>query len=129
VLEVVNVWLSCRVLARGIEQACLADVLARARAAGCREVRAGFTETRKNAPARAFYPELGFTPTGSERSRESWEPGESRAFGASDTGRTRYRHDLLTLPPMPPHIRMTANPAGKNAHGSWLPRRFSATAP
>ncbi|MFS4097350.1 HAD-IIIC family phosphatase [Streptomyces sp. AF1A] len=132
VLEVVNVWLSCRVLARGIEHACLADVLARARAAGCREVRAGFTETRKNAPARAFYPELGFTPAESERPRASREPGgsgESRPSGASATGRTRYRHDLRTLPLVPSHIRMTATPAGKNAHGSWLPRRFSATAP
>ncbi|MEU7425644.1 HAD-IIIC family phosphatase [Streptomyces sp. NPDC040750] len=110
-LEVVNVWLSCRVLARGIERACLVDVLARAREAGCREVRADFTETRKNAAARTFYLELGFT--------------ERR----SDAACASYRHDLATIPTTPAHIRMTANTAGKNAHGSWLPRRFSATAP
>ncbi|MFZ4238716.1 HAD-IIIC family phosphatase [Streptomyces murinus] len=119
VTEVVNVWLSCRVLARGIEQACLAALLAEACATGCREVRARFTETAKNVPARSFYPELGFTET---------EPGGPRTPGAPAHGGTHYRHVLSALPSVPPHIRMTANLAGKNVNGSWLPRRFSPTA-
>ncbi|UXY30507.1 HAD-IIIC family phosphatase [Streptomyces sp. HUAS TT20] len=88
-LRVDNTWLSCRVLARGIEQALLAVVLAHARDRGHRAVLAAFRPTPKNHRARDFYPSLGFTPAG-ERD-----------------GALQFRHDLRRLPVPPEHVRIT----------------------
>ncbi|MEU2234647.1 HAD-IIIC family phosphatase [Streptomyces vietnamensis] len=96
-LDVENVWLSCRVLARGIEQALLGHALELARASGCTEVRARYVPTPKNGRAADFYPSMGFA----EVSRRS--------------GETLFAHDLIMIPAMPAHLRTRSNPAGGGA--------------
>ncbi|MEU6479295.1 HAD-IIIC family phosphatase [Streptomyces sp. NPDC047017] len=89
VLRIDNAWLSCRVLARGIEQALLAAVLDHARRQGHRAVLAVFRPTAKNTRARGLYPSLGFTAEGERE------------------GALHFRHDLLELPAPPEHVRIT----------------------
>jgi FkbH-like protein len=88
-LRVDNLWLSCRVLARGIEQALLATVLAHARHTGHDAVLAAFRPTARNARAREVYPSLGFAPEGEH------------------DGALLFRHDLRRLPAPPEHVRIT----------------------
>ncbi|MFD8483837.1 HAD-IIIC family phosphatase [Kitasatospora sp. NPDC059673] len=88
VLTVENFLLSCRVLARGVEDACLAAVLRHASALGLRAVEAEYRATSKNAKVRGLYPGHGFRETG----------GDSTA--------TAYRHLLEELPAVPGHIRL-----------------------
>ncbi|MFD7863398.1 HAD-IIIC family phosphatase [Streptomyces sp. NPDC059783] len=90
-----NLWLSCRVLGRGVEHAFLAVVLGRARRLGLTSVGARYVPTVRNHRARDFYPSCGFVARGLP---ESGERGE----GASE-----YRHDLTVLPEVPGHIRVT----------------------
>jgi FkbH-like protein len=54
--------LSCRVLGRGVENALLAHILGRARAAGAHLLQGLFIPTARNAPARHLYSEGGFQP-------------------------------------------------------------------
>ncbi|MFD9128456.1 HAD-IIIC family phosphatase [Kitasatospora sp. NPDC059571] len=89
-LRIDNVLLSCRVLARGVERAVLAAVLAEARRAGLGAVDALHRPTGRNHRTADFYPSLGFRPAGED-----------------DRGR-RFRHDLAELPQPPGHIRLTA---------------------
>lgn len=81
--------LSCRVFARGIEQACLASLLRHARATGITEVVATYRATSKNGKVRGFYPHHGF------------------ALVADDGTTITFRHDLAELPVHPEHIRLT----------------------
>ncbi|MFJ2581560.1 HAD-IIIC family phosphatase [Kitasatospora aureofaciens] len=83
-----NVWLSCRVLTRGVEQACLAALLAHAAAEGLGAVDAYYRPTVRNHRVRDFYPALGFT----ELAREG--------------DQVYYRHDLTERPDAPGHIRL-----------------------
>ncbi|MFE2322338.1 HAD-IIIC family phosphatase [Streptomyces sp. NPDC059385] len=99
-LDLENIWMSCRVLARGIEQACLAALLADAAQRGCVAVTARYRPIRANAPAEGFYPAAGFT----EVSRN----GDGIIL----------RHDLSDLPALPEHIRMTSDAAGNDAEES-----------
>ncbi|MES9511537.1 HAD-IIIC family phosphatase [Streptomyces sp. NPDC000609] len=87
-----NALLSCRVFARGIEQAALAAVLGRAREAGAPAVHARYRPTAKNRKVRGLYPSLGFTETGEDA-----------------TGEVTFRHDLRALPEAPGHVRLTAD--------------------
>ena len=58
----IDLWLmSCRVLGRKVEEAVLADVVARARALGARRLLGEYRPTAKNALVRELYPRLGFT--------------------------------------------------------------------
>ncbi|MFD8026711.1 HAD-IIIC family phosphatase [Streptomyces lavendulae] len=98
-----NFLLSCRVFARGVEQTALASVLRRARATGAREVVAAFRESAKNAKVRAFYPQNGFAPAGEDGSDE----------GGDGDGSRLYRHDLVSVPPTPGHVRLTETYEGK----------------
>ncbi|WP_214103100.1 HAD-IIIC family phosphatase [Acrocarpospora catenulata] len=100
VLRVENFLLSCRVFARGIEQAVLGAVLAHARGSGVREVRAGYRRTAKNGKVADFYPRAGF---------ETVSAGPAEA---------EFRHDLARTPDAVPHIRLSADfgeqsPAGR----------------
>jgi FkbH-like protein len=80
--------LSCRALARGIEDGCLSAVLEHARSRGLPRVRARYRATPANAAARGFYPSLGFTE----------EPG---------TGREQwFSHDLGRIPDRPRHLTL-----------------------
>ncbi|QFG20250.1 HAD family hydrolase [Actinomadura sp. WMMB 499] len=93
VLHIDNFLLSCRVFARGIEQACMAAVLLHARDSGAREVLADYRPTPRNAGAREFYPRQGFRPA-------------DDAGGAD--GALLFRHDLRRVVPPPGHVRLTA---------------------
>ncbi|MER5757259.1 HAD-IIIC family phosphatase [Streptomyces sp. NPDC002088] len=92
VLTIENFLLSCRVLARGVEQACLAAVLHDAKAQGIHSVEAAYRATAKNAKVRGLYPGHGFEATG----------GDERS--------TTFRHRLDQLPAVPDHIRLIDNP-------------------
>jgi len=57
----IDTWLmSCRVLGRGVEQAMLANIAQRAKAAGAKELRGRFIPTPKNGIVRDHYSKLGF---------------------------------------------------------------------
>ena len=61
----IDLWLmSCRVLGRKVEDAILADVVARARALGARRLIGEYSATAKNELVRDLYPRLGFTEIG-----------------------------------------------------------------
>lgn len=87
-LTIENFLLSCRVLARGVEQACLAAVLHQAKARGAHAVDAVYRATAKNAKVRGLYPGHGFEQTG------------------GDETYTAFRHLLGDLPAVPGHIRL-----------------------
>ncbi|OII67577.1 HAD family hydrolase [Streptomyces sp. CC77] len=89
VLHIDNVLLSCRVFARGIEQAALAALLEHARDSGAAEVRACFRPTAKNHRVRGFYPSLGF----------------EQVAEAAD-GAVEFRHPLTDLPAVPGHVTL-----------------------
>lgn len=89
-LHLDNFLLSCRVLARGVESACLRAMLSHAKQSGLTEVTAGFRPSGKNGRAADFYPSHGFTPA-----------------DADQDGTIMFRHDLGTLPPEAPHVGMT----------------------
>ncbi|WP_250290133.1 HAD-IIIC family phosphatase [Streptomyces atroolivaceus] len=95
-LVIDNFLLSCRVFARGIEQACLSAVLGHARDQGLRSVRAGYRPSAKNGKVQDFYPGNGFRPAG----------------GGTDGAPTLYRHDLAEIPAPPDHIRLTLSLGG-----------------
>ena len=52
--HIVSLLMSCRVIGRGIEEAFIAEVARRAKAAGAAELSVVFEESEKNEPARAF---------------------------------------------------------------------------
>ncbi|MGW0030970.1 amino acid adenylation domain-containing protein [Streptomyces sp. NPDC003314] len=66
VLELDNVLLSCRVLGRTVEEAVLAGLRTVCEETGASVLRARFTATERNEPARAFLDRYGFTRTDSE---------------------------------------------------------------
>ncbi len=70
--RIVTFLLSCRVLGRRLEQTLLADVMERARANGARTLLGEFIPTEKNAPAKEFYEQNGFSFSGKEGSIERW---------------------------------------------------------
>ena len=90
VVRIENFLLSCRVFSRGIEQACLAEVLRQARDTGARAVLAGYRPTAKNGKVADLYPRHGFTPV---------EGPWPRSF----------RHDLTELIEIPEHLALTAD--------------------
>ncbi|GGT22143.1 HAD-superfamily phosphatase, subfamily IIIC:FkbH [Streptomyces chromofuscus] len=91
-LRIDNMLLSCRVFARGIEQATVAALLRHAVDSGASEVRAGYRPTAKNHKVRDFYPSLGF------------EPAAEPAHGALE-----FRHRLTELPDVPEHVSLEAD--------------------
>jgi FkbH-like protein len=94
VVHVENFLLSCRVFARGIEQACLSSVLAQAKAAGASAVVGRYRPTAKNGKVRDFFPRNGFVPAGVE----------------DDT--SVFRHDLADIAAVPGHVGLTENFGG-----------------
>ena len=60
----IDSWLmSCRVLGRSVEQAVLAEIIFRARAAGVKTLEGVYLPTDRNEMVREHYGKLGFTPT------------------------------------------------------------------
>nr|WP_250640919.1 HAD-IIIC family phosphatase [Frankia sp. AiPa1] len=90
-----NFLLSCRVFARGIEQACLSAVLHHARGTGATGVIGRYRETAKNGKVRDFYPQSGFV-----------------AIEAPTTAETVFHHDLTEIPPAPDHVELVVQLAG-----------------
>ncbi|WP_328722901.1 HAD-IIIC family phosphatase [Streptomyces sp. NBC_00247] len=93
-VEIENFLLSCRVFARGIEQACLAEVLRQAAATGAHRVVGRYRPTAKNGKVADFYTRNGFTQVSQD-----------------DTG-TVFGHDLTGIPPTPEHIKLTTPAEG-----------------
>lgn len=90
-LRIDNLLLSCRVFARGIEQATVGALLEHARDSGATEVRASYRPTAKNHKVRDFYPSLGF-----EQVAESAD------------GTVEFTHPLTRLPERPEHVALDA---------------------
>ncbi|MEV4517234.1 HAD-IIIC family phosphatase [Dactylosporangium sp. NPDC049525] len=90
-LHVDNVLLSCRVFARGIEQAALSEVLRLARDTGAATVHGTYRPTKKNTKVRDFYPSLGFETV------------------ADTDGELSFRHDLTDLPGVPGHLTLQSD--------------------
>ncbi|WP_406452510.1 HAD-IIIC family phosphatase [Streptomyces sp. NBC_00876] len=90
-----NLWISCRVLGRGIEQAFLALLLRRARRLGLNTVSARYVPTVRNHRVRDFYPSCGFVA----RDLPDRE--------ADGDGALEFHHDLTVLPDVPGHVRVT----------------------
>ncbi|WP_433261691.1 HAD-IIIC family phosphatase [Actinosynnema sp. CS-041913] len=86
-VEIENFLLSCRVFARGVEQAALSGVLRRARDAGAAEVLARHVPSAKNGKVAEFYPHNGFTEI------------------ARDGSGAVFRHDLARIDHVPDHVR------------------------
>jgi FkbH-like protein len=95
-----NMLLSCRVFARGIEQACLTALLHEARARGAGAVHARYRPTAKNHRVRDLYPSMGFAETGEDAD-----------------GTVSFRHDLSEehLPTPPAHVRLSADIARRSS--------------
>jgi FkbH-like protein len=64
--------LSCRVLGRGVEQAFMAAIYDRAKAAGALLLRGEFIRTTKNGQTEFFYEQLGFALESSTGDRKVW---------------------------------------------------------
>ncbi|MET7479250.1 HAD-IIIC family phosphatase [Streptomyces sp. NPDC005648] len=90
-LRIDNVLLSCRVFARGIEQAALGALLAHARDSGAPAVLAAYRPTSKNHKVRDLYPSLGFD-----------------TVAETPDGALDFRHSLAELPPLPGHVTLDA---------------------
>ncbi|GAA2077535.1 HAD-IIIC family phosphatase [Streptomyces albiaxialis] len=90
-LHLDNVLLSCRVFARGIEQAALGALLRHAKETGAARAYAAYRPTAKNARYRDFWTTLGFVLT------------EEHPDGALS-----FTHSLETLPQLPEHVALTA---------------------
>ncbi|WP_340684130.1 HAD-IIIC family phosphatase [Amycolatopsis coloradensis] len=88
-LRIDNFVLSCRVLARDVETACLRAILRQAAQAGVTKVTAAFRLTGMNDAVKDFYPLNGFIA----------DPD----CEDDDTG---FVHDLSTVPPNPSHIEL-----------------------
>jgi len=65
--------LSCRVIGRSVETAMLSEVASRARARGCKKLIGRFLPTKKNAPARDFFRQHGFTLRSQSEQESVWE--------------------------------------------------------
>jgi FkbH-like protein len=61
VAEIDTFLLSCRVIGRTVESVFLSFLASQARSKGAHQLTGWFLPTKKNAPARNFYPEHGFT--------------------------------------------------------------------
>ncbi|MFD7033106.1 HAD-IIIC family phosphatase [Streptomyces sp. NPDC059917] len=94
-MHIDNMLLSCRALARGVEQGCLTALLADAKSRGLPSVRARYRATRSNVRARGFYPSLGFV--------------EDAPGGGEEVS---FRHDLAEIPAVPAHLTLQADFGG-----------------
>ena len=92
-----NFLLSCRVFARGIEQACLSAVLRHAAATGASSVVGSYRRTAKNGKVADFLPRLGF-----------------RIVTQGD-GHGEFRHDLADIADPPGHLQLIDYMEGTHA--------------
>jgi FkbH-like protein len=91
VLRVDNALLSCRVFARGIEQAVLRALLAHARERGLTAVEGRYRRSPKNGTVHDLYPRAGF------------------ATVRDDGTDAVFRHDLGRIDPPPGHVHLVTD--------------------
>ena len=92
----IETWLmSCRVLGRKVEEACLNLLVERCKRLGARRLIGIYRPTQKNAMVRTLYPGLGF-----EAAREAFEESAELTDEAA-TGTTQWTLDLHTYMPKP----------------------------
>jgi FkbH-like protein len=89
VLHIDNFVLSCRILARDVETACVRTILHHAGHTGATKVTAAFRLTGMNDKVKDFYPLNGFTV-------DPYDEDDDSGFS----------HDLSTIPPVPPHLEL-----------------------
>jgi FkbH-like protein len=108
-LHIDNFLLSCRVFARGIEQACLAAVLRNARATGASAVIGTYRRTAKNAKVAELYVRAGFTLVDPRSGL-----GDPSPDGPPTDRLLTFRHDLAEadIPAHPTHVRLTESFGG-----------------
>ncbi|MFF7847903.1 HAD-IIIC family phosphatase [Streptomyces sp. NPDC007910] len=124
VLHIENMLLSCRVFARGIEQACLAALLERAAGAGFAEVRGTYRPTAKNAKVAGLYAHYGFEELGPEAAGPEAAGSGTDSTGTDSTGTystgtysagaesagaaagTAFAHRLERRPEVPGHLAL-----------------------
>ena len=70
--EIDTFLLSCRVIGRNVETALLSHVTQAAAGRGMKSVRGWFFPTKKNAPAKEFYAQHGFTLTSTSSAGSLW---------------------------------------------------------
>ncbi|MEY9860427.1 FkbH-like protein [Catenulispora sp. GAS73] len=108
-LRLENFLLSCRVFARGVEQAVLAWLLHTAPGLGARQVLAQYRPTAKNSAFSGFYPANGFSVL-AEDEAEAETKAETKTGTKTET--KTFRHDLADPPPIPAHLRLTDEVSG-----------------
>lgn len=100
---VIEDWLmSCRVLGRHVEDACLNLLADRARAAGARRLLGLYRPTAKNSQVRSLYPRLGFTPLERGCADEFLTSAGTHDETAGDAC---WQLDLATFHPLPVPLR------------------------
>ena len=72
VCEIDTLLLSCRVIGRTVETAFLAKLAGEARERGARKLEGWFLPTKKNAPAKDFYPKHGFVQVAESGEGTRW---------------------------------------------------------
>ena len=80
--DIDSLLLSCRVIGRTIETAFLAAAAQAARVKGARQLRGHFLPTAKNAPAKGFFEQSGFTCTEQTDKGSIWEADIEAALPA-----------------------------------------------
>ncbi|MHC0430221.1 HAD-IIIC family phosphatase [Streptomyces sp. O3] len=95
--------LSCRVLARGVEQGVVSALLRAAAEQGLPAVHARYRATAKNGRARALYPDLGFTARPARG-----EDGEDAGGGVDGE---LFTHGLADPPAVPAHLTLALDVA------------------
>ncbi|MDG4860562.1 HAD-IIIC family phosphatase [Streptomyces sp. T-3] len=97
-----NFLLSCRVLARGVEQGVIAGLLDAAAREGLPAVHARFRATARNGRARAFYPGLGFTAVPPPAAQDLPPTGRNPSLA----GEQLFTHQLAGTPAVPDHLTL-----------------------
>lgn len=72
ICEIDTLLMSCRVIGRTLETAFLSFLVQFARSHGAQQLQGWFLPTRKNAPARNFYPSHGFATAGNDGDATLW---------------------------------------------------------
>jgi FkbH-like protein len=81
--EIDTFLLSCRVIGRGVETSLLSFLCEQARKSGCGILRGSFLPTKKNAPAREFFPSHGSDKISADAGGSVWELNLAQGSGVA----------------------------------------------
>jgi len=76
--------LSCRIIGRDVEKALLAFIIGEAKKSGAKKISGEFISTKKNAPAKNFFMNNGFSLKSKQGDTEIWEYNLSTTYKAPD---------------------------------------------